>query len=249
MGTVRIEVLGGFRVTVAGAVVPDVAWRRRKAAALVKILSLAPRHRLRRQVVMAALWPELGADAAAANLRKAVHFARRAAAGTGVDLVGSAGELLCLPAERLWVDVAAFRSDLVAARGTQEYATLVDRYGGGLLPDDGDEWVLQARSDLDADYAVALADYAAVLEDSGDLAEAARIARRLVDVDPLVEESHVRLIRILGSAGRRSEALVRFRTLRAVLRAELGVDPGREAQRLVDGLRGPVSGCHCAVGT
>jgi DNA-binding SARP family transcriptional activator len=38
---------------------------------------LSPGHRLHREQVMDVLWPELDPAAAAANLRKAVHEARR----------------------------------------------------------------------------------------------------------------------------------------------------------------------------
>ena len=74
----RIEVLGGFRVSVAGHPVPDDVWHRRKPAALLKMLALAPGHRLHREQLMDALWPELGPTAAGANLRKAIHHARNA---------------------------------------------------------------------------------------------------------------------------------------------------------------------------
>ena len=52
-------------------------WRLRKAAALIKLLALAPDHRLHREQVMDLLWPELGRKAASNNLRQALHAARR----------------------------------------------------------------------------------------------------------------------------------------------------------------------------
>jgi DNA-binding SARP family transcriptional activator len=73
----RIELFGGFRVSVEGRPVAPEAWAQRKPAALVKLLALAPGHRLRREQVMDALWPELDQRAAGANLRKALHSARR----------------------------------------------------------------------------------------------------------------------------------------------------------------------------
>src|SRR5437667_8477027 len=97
MADLRLELLGGFRVAVGGRPVPDEAWRRRKAAGLVKLLALAPAHRLHREQAMDALWPELEPDAAAANLRKAVHYARRALDGEGANLIASIGEQLSLP--------------------------------------------------------------------------------------------------------------------------------------------------------
>jgi len=41
----RIDLLGGFRVAVGHRVVPETAWRRRRPAAVVKLLALAPGHR------------------------------------------------------------------------------------------------------------------------------------------------------------------------------------------------------------
>ncbi|PLS82256.1 MAG: hypothetical protein CYG60_24830 [Actinobacteria bacterium] len=45
---VRIRMLGGFRVSVGGHAVGG-AWRLRKAANLVKLLALAPGHRMHRE--------------------------------------------------------------------------------------------------------------------------------------------------------------------------------------------------------
>ena len=90
MAELRIELLGGFRVSVGDRAVPDRVWHRRKPAALVKLLALAPAHRLHREQIMDALWPELGPAAAAANLRKSLHHARRAlAVGDGDGVLSS----------------------------------------------------------------------------------------------------------------------------------------------------------------
>jgi DNA-binding SARP family transcriptional activator len=94
----RIELLGGFHVMVGARAVSDDAWRRRKPAALLKLLAHAPGHRLHHEQVMDGLWPELDPPAAAANLRKALHQARGAlGGGEGGLLVTSRGEFLCLP--------------------------------------------------------------------------------------------------------------------------------------------------------
>src|SRR5258706_14689955 len=73
---IRIELLGGFRVTIGALVVPDEAWHRRKMSALVKLLCLAPKQQLRREQITAVLWPDLPPVAAAANLRKTVHYVK-----------------------------------------------------------------------------------------------------------------------------------------------------------------------------
>src|SRR5215216_6939593 len=76
---VVITVLGGFRVTVDGVPTAARGWARRSAAALVKILALAPGHRLHREHVMDLLWPDDLPARSAPRLHKAAHFARRAA--------------------------------------------------------------------------------------------------------------------------------------------------------------------------
>lgn len=90
--TLRIDSFGGFTVTVDGRAVVPKAWSQRKPAALVKLLALAPGRQLRREQAMDAPWPELDPQAAAENLRKALHSARRSLGpGEGAELILSAG--------------------------------------------------------------------------------------------------------------------------------------------------------------
>src|SRR3712207_4624611 len=65
MRRLEVRLLGEFAVLVDSRAVPPDAWPQRRAADLVKVLALAPGHRLARDEVLEALWPQLGADAAA----------------------------------------------------------------------------------------------------------------------------------------------------------------------------------------
>ena len=76
--TSTIGLLGGFAAAVDGEPVPERAWRLKKARELVKLLALAPGHRLHREQVMDVLWRDRDPAAAANNLHQAVHVARRA---------------------------------------------------------------------------------------------------------------------------------------------------------------------------
>ena len=78
MSNVSVALLGGFAATADGVPVPETAWRLKKARELVKLLALAPGHRLHREQVMDVLWRDRNPDAAANNLNQAVHVARRA---------------------------------------------------------------------------------------------------------------------------------------------------------------------------
>ena len=237
----RIELLGGFRVTVGDRALPPTAWRRSKAAGLVKLLALAPGYRLHREQAMDMLWPELAPPAAAANLRKAVHYARRAVdtdEGEELDRLGWRG--FSLPPEHLWIDVVAWRAAVAIARRAVEpklYDDAVELYGDGLLPDDRyEEWTIAYRNELQVEFVALLEELAGLLEARGDIegANARRPARRrraAARGRPRV------LIRLHALAGRRAEALASYERLRELLATELGIEPSPEAQRLYEEVR------------
>jgi DNA-binding SARP family transcriptional activator len=239
---VRIELFGGFRVNVDGRAIAEDAWRRRKSAALVKLLALAPRHRLQREQVMDALWPDLPPLQAAANLRKALHYARRMAdGGDGETLVESVGAVLSLPAAALWVDVDAFRAAADRARRTgdpEAYEEAIGLYREGLLPDDRyEDWAIDRQDEFRLEFLALVEELASLLEGRGEIAAAVRAVGLLIAAEPLREDAHVRLMRLYALAGRRGEALRQYEHLRALLTSELGRDPGPEAQRLYEEVR------------
>ncbi|WP_066363288.1 BTAD domain-containing putative transcriptional regulator [Herbidospora mongoliensis] len=222
----RIDLFGGFRVRVGDRLIAPEAWSQRKPAALVKLLALAPGHRLRREQVMDALWPDLDQRAAAANLRKALHSARRNLAED--KLILAVGDLLCLPPEGVRVDVAAYWS----ARRTRDYDEAIELYRDGLLPEDVyEDWAAAPREELRLDWLAAVEEYAGLLESRGDLNEAARKVQRLVAEDPLRESAHAWLMRLYTLAGRRDEARRQYSKINELLDIELGVEPQPETQR------------------
>ena len=134
--TCAVRLLGGFQVEVDGRPIQAQAWRHRRGADLVKLLALAPEHRLHREELMERLWPELGGEAAAANLRKAVHFARRALGRQ--DSIESIGELVALwPAGDLRVDAESAETQArKALAGSVGLEAAADLFSGDLLPAD-----------------------------------------------------------------------------------------------------------------
>jgi DNA-binding SARP family transcriptional activator len=234
MAQIRIELFGGFGVNVDGNAIPEEAWRQRKPAALLKLLALAPRHRLHREQAMDALWPELSPASAGANLRKALHYSRRV---VGEHVIASVGELLSLQADGLWVDVDAFRAATDRARrgaDPEAYAEAIVLYREGLLPDDRyEDWAIGPRGELRLEYLALVEEYAALLEGRGEISGATRVVGLLIAAEPLDEGAHVRLIRLYALAGRRSDAMRQYEHLRDVLPSE----PGPEAQRLYEEVR------------
>ena len=88
-GTCAVQLLSAFQVEVDGRLIPASAWRHRRGAELVKLLALAPGHSLHREELMERLWPELAADAAAANLALAAKAAMFRELGLDVSICGT----------------------------------------------------------------------------------------------------------------------------------------------------------------
>src|SRR5215211_6714651 len=150
---VRVWLLGGFRVSVGSRTIEENAWHLRKAAALVKVLAMAPGHRLHREQTTDLLWPYLGKKAASNNFRGTLYAARKAldpAQGPRY-LASEEGQLLLCPEGYLWVDVEAFEEAAAATRRSQDpaaYRTAIELYAGELLPEDRyEEWVEARREE------------------------------------------------------------------------------------------------------
>jgi DNA-binding SARP family transcriptional activator len=235
----HITLLGGFGVSVGSNPIPDEVWRRRKPAALVKLLALAPGHRVHRERLMDLLWPELEPAAAGANLRKAIHQARSALDGVSrgaAHLIEFQNDVVCLAYDGLVIDTASFLAALTAARrsGDEEgYRSALAWYAGDLLPDDPyEEWAGAARRELHDAYVGGLSERCVLLEANGDIESAIEAARILVAAEPTREESHAFLMRLYGLAGRRSDALRQYDHLSETLDHELGIEPSAQVQRL-----------------
>jgi predicted ATPase len=157
---VEVRLLGGFAASVDGVSVPASAWRLKKARELVKLLALAPGHRLHREQAMDVLWRDRDPAAAANNLHQALHVARRALDAEAIEL---RDEVLTLAAD---IDVQRFELAAANARRVETpaaYRAALSLYGGELLPENRyDDWAETRRDEL-ARLAVELAAEAADL--------------------------------------------------------------------------------------
>jgi len=214
---VDIYLLGGFEVLVDGVPIPDEAWRRRDSAALVKLLALSSGHRIPREQVLDALWPDLLVEQGAPRLHKAAHFARTAL-GHRDGVVLSRDAVSLFPAADVVVDVDRF--DEAAADGAPDLAAeAVERYRGDLLPDDLYEpWAAEPRERLRLRYV--------------ELLRALGRWDQLLAADPVDEPAHLQLVREHMRRGDRSAALRQLDRMETALQRELGTDMSPAAAAL-----------------
>ncbi|CAN5648810.1 hypothetical protein BH20ACT10_BH20ACT10_22330 [soil metagenome] len=226
----RIRLLGGFRVSVGGR--DAGGWRLKKAKALVKMLALAPEHRLHRERVMEALWPNLEPPSAANNLHHALHAARRAIGEGGFLRLKDEHLSLC---GEVRVDVDEFEraaKEVRRSRRIEAYREALDMYAGDLLPEDRfEEWAERRRSELRATRMRLLMESAGIEEERGNLHAGIEALELAVGEDPASEEARVAMMRLYARAGWLAEAVKEYRSLEAALRKELDLEPGPEARK------------------
>ncbi len=224
--TLHVHLLGEFRVLDGERDIPPGAWEHRKSADLVKLVALAPGHRLVKDVVLEALWPQLEVEAATAALHKAASLARKVLGADRVVL--KQGEVAL--GENLTTDVATFEAAArraLASGDAKECLRAAALYAGELLPGDRyADWANAPRERLAARHL--------------ELLRRAGAWEQLVEHDPLDEKAQLALMRVYAEAGNRASALRQFRRMKQVFADELGVSPSREAAKLYEELsRGP----------
>jgi DNA-binding SARP family transcriptional activator len=217
---VEINLLGAFRVKVDGVPSPARNWTRRSAAALVKILALAPGHRLHREKVMDLLWPDESPAECAPRLHKAAHYARRSA-GHPDAIVLRNDVVLLFPGVQLTIDTVEFERLAKTAVGDHDPAIAREAlswYRGDLLPaDQYEDWAVDRRELLHLRRL--------------DVLRVAAEWRELAELDPFDEHAHVRLMQAHIDAGDGTAALRQYEHLERVLERDLGVAPGQDARR------------------
>ncbi|MFF3456845.1 tetratricopeptide repeat protein [Streptomyces sp. NPDC002730] len=229
---VRIGLLGGLDVAVGDRRVAAGAWRLRKARSVLKLLALAPGHRLHRDRLYDLLWPDLDPEAASNNLHQVLHAVRRAlaTAGTPGDVVVLRDDMVVLGPDggvRVDLDELEEATRRASAGGRPaDYRAALALAEHELLPEDTFEpWTQEVRSAIGVRRTGLRLALAETLEREGRAAEAVEVLRSLIADDELNEPGHRALMRVLAAAGRRRESLAVYEQLRDALRGDAGSDP------------------------
>jgi DNA-binding SARP family transcriptional activator/TolB-like protein/Tfp pilus assembly protein PilF len=237
----RLQLLGGFglrRSTPSGA---DIVVSSKKARALLAYVAMQEPMRISRERLASLLWPDRVDRQARQNLRKCIASLRR-------DLGGHADGLLAIDGETFGIrDVVT-----VDARRLRELAdadTIVDLdqaaalCRGPFLCDlatEGEEirdWALAERVQLDAAAGTILAKLASHADQAGDARKALQASSRLTAIDPFREDWQRLSLRIAARHVGRDQALVQAKSLTALLRKELDVEPEAETAELIEQIR------------
>jgi DNA-binding SARP family transcriptional activator len=221
--------------------------RRAKVRALFTILALHRGQAVRRDILLAGLWPDKARKTALHNLNTTVYHLRHSLEPTlehGPDstYVQRRGDLYLLAGGRShWLDVDAFENKLAAAHrvgnadhSERLYRQAIALYRGEFLADLNayqlDYWAERARyRQLYLDALQELGDLLAA-QDRDD--EAKELYRKVLAEDACREMAARKLMRLALRQGERTRALSQYARLEETLERELDVEPSEETRRL-----------------
>jgi tetratricopeptide (TPR) repeat protein len=177
----------------------------------------------------ARFWPDVLDESARASLRAALSELRQAL-GEAAGYVVATRDTAALEGPDLTVDAREFRRALRAGDPFRALSACSE----AILEDFDDDWAFEARDEHAHQLGEALEQAASTSTSS---AEAVRLTRAQVALDPLAEAPNRRLIERLAAAGDRGAALSVGRQFAERLRGELGIAPSWETRELLEQLR------------
>ncbi|MFO7682004.1 MAG: BTAD domain-containing putative transcriptional regulator [Chloroflexota bacterium] len=208
---------------------PVMGFASEKELLLLCYLLLNPGEQSRPQLA-GLLWGEMSEERARANLSTAVYNLRQLLPNA---ITAYRKTAVFNPDQPVWLDTAVLQQAIHADDET--LATAVGLYRGpfleGVYPQEAPEleaWLQQERERWRLLALTGLDRLAHSQTRAGEWAAAIATLRRLLDLEPWREESHRALMRLLAGSGQFNAALAQYKTCRALLLEELGVEPMAE---------------------
>ncbi|MDW5323687.1 tetratricopeptide repeat protein [Plantactinospora sp. KLBMP9567] len=236
-GWVRLAVLGPLRLSRGSEPVPLTA---AKPRCMLALLAIQPGTDVGRDEIADVLWP----DTPPATWHNLLHtyaarLRRLLPAGPGLPRIDSTAVGYRLSADARQLDVLRFRQ-LTDDAGTgrpdaERLAEALDCWRGPVGADLPDQLGQHpAAVALHQRRITAALDYADLALAEGEAAAVVRRLGVLVELEPVHEPLHARLVRALAGSGQRAAAVDAFHRIRARLDDELGLYPGAELAAALD---------------
>ena len=249
--TLRVQMLGTFRVWRGSQEIQAREWQREKARQLFQLLLTHRGHWVQREQICAALWPDADLEAAERQFKVTLNALNAAlepnrpprVAPFFIRRQGLAYSFA--PSYGVWIDVDEFelRAAAAAASDDPDFARrnaqiAVQLYRGDYLAESlYDPWTIEERERLLARYLAVAVRYAERLSAEGDQAEAIQLCEQVLRRDRCYEEAYQCLMRAHARAGSRSQALRSYSRCVHALQDELGMAPLPETNALYERLK------------
>lgn len=249
MSSLRIELLGDFRVWRAEDLIESEEWNRQKTRSLLKLLLTRPGRAFSKDEIVDALWPGATPDSAEHRLRMTVSVLRRVLEpdlkrGSDSRYVlrkrpgYSFNEQADCRVDAWEFDVHRKKAEAALEAGgleeaVAEYRAALNLVRGELLAEDiYEEWATEARREWQDLHLSVLSGLAECQARKGNYTEAVGLCERALTLDRFGEELRRRLMLYHYCAGEQALALQVYRDYAETLKNELGTEPSPDLARL-----------------
>ena len=241
--------LGRFQVYQDEIPVED--WLSSKGNSIFKYLATHRENPVAKEVLMELFWPEADPDSARNSLNVAIYSLRQCLRGTRPDfshILFRGGAYLLNPELQIWVDSEEFMSRFATAHKLEESGTLnlaireyhaaEALYQGEFLEEDRyEDWILPHRQNLQDSYLRLLEHLSSIFIRQDNYEACSTTCRKILAVDPCLEEAHRRLMRCYDGQGQRYLALRQYHLCVEALSRELDIDPSQATRELYNRIR------------
>lgn len=229
---VKITTLGRFEVAIDDVPLSFSGKTQRKPLELLKYLCAAGAQGAQQDLIEEALWPDADGEAADQAFRTTLHRLRKLLRHD--DAVQHSDRHVSLDPSLVSLDHMAFegrvqdvdRTDSVALEQT------LALYRGHFLLGETAPWVLPVRERLRALFLSLTEQLGVLLEERGEVGEAAQKYLRALEVEPVAEVMCRRVMMTYVQLGRRSEAIGVYQRFSQALHSKLGIPPTLETVSL-----------------
>ncbi len=248
--TLRIQMLGSFRVWRGTHEIQAREWQREKARQLLQLLLTYRGQWLQREQICSWLWPDNDLDAAERQFKVTLNALNTALEPfrpprTTPFFVRRQGLAYSFaPSYGCWIDVDEFelrttnipQSDPDFVLRNAQVA--VNLYEGDYLAEAlYDSWTLEERERLLARYLATATALGARLMEKGDLEQSISMCERVLRRDRCYEEAYQILMRAYALSGSRSQALRSYTRCVQALSDDLGIEPLPETTQLYEAIK------------
>jgi len=197
--TIYAYALGHLRVEIDGREISDLEWRSEKSKEIF-FFFLANHGPLRKEEIVAALWPDMPEDKTTSAFHSNMYRLRKA---LYQDVIAKdSGRYILDPQARFVYDVDDYTQTVQqvnrAPKRSPEALALMEKavalYGGPFANDFYSEWVQSLRPQLEEQHMSLLGSLAAAYNEAGEYKKSADICQRIIEVDEFNEAAWYRLM-------------------------------------------------------
>ena len=239
---VEVTTLGDVEIRLDGRPVMELEWESEKSKEMFLLLLMTGQS-MRRDQLIAALWPDTGGKKARSVFHSTLHRLRRAlysecaVESAGTYSLNTAGTFSCDALELQRV----LRSLEDLAEDDPRFAELLHSacniYNGPFAPALDAEWADSIRNGLEREFLEAASKLSEILLRRGNHSGAAEVCTKLLTHDPYNEAACFRLMTAEAASGSYDSAVYTYRQYAEMLARDIGDRPGRAITDLYTEIR------------